>query len=147
MSHRSEPKSPSSPGANGARPTLELVPTRSDAALRRLSTDLDEHTTVLKQRVVDAMYDLSSRIQALEAVRRVSTDVPENAVDGVLRDWLITHRTNLKRLARAFIAIESGVYGRCGTCGRAIEIPTLVDDPATDRCAHCPPPDVESSRS
>lgn len=146
MSHRRESNSPSARGAGAAQPTLELVPARSDAGRRGLTIDVDDRTGVLEQRVIDAMDDVSSRIQALEAVRRISSDVPENAVDAVLCDWLATHRTTLKRLARAFIAIEAGVYGRCDICGRAIEIAALIDEPTTVRCAHCSSPDAGTSR-
>lgn len=146
MPHRSQPRNPSTPGADSTRPTSELDPSRSDTGHRSLTTDLGADNGVLKQRVIDVMHDTSLRIRALEAVRGVTSDVAENAVDAVLRDWLVTHRTNLKRLARALIAIESGVRGRCGACGNEIEIPTLVNDPVTDRCGRCSTPDIGISR-
>ena len=101
--------------------------------------DYRQRLLAQRQQVVQRLFEIEEDLQTLTTEREVTrmdhvqAEVPEE----VLQKLDDQSRHEIEDIERALARLDTGTYGRCIACGRAIPTARLDALPTARRCAPC----------
>lgn len=104
------------------------------------------NTEIIRKRLLELRNDYSKRIKAIDAdvhhkSEPVEKDFAEQATqrenDDVLLSLGLDAQQAVIQIDRALMRIESGTYGICTACGKAISVNRLHAMPFAELCIEC----------
>jgi RNA polymerase-binding transcription factor DksA len=102
--------------------------------------------TAVRERLLARREELRRRLGRLSADQRraaeaLSADAPDRAIqqenDEVVDSLGVAADAELREVDAALMRIDAGTYGRCVSCGFAIEPKRLAAVPYAVRCSRC----------